>query len=331
MPAQIAEPLFCPVPEQTPPEQALTLRCLLQPGIRAGRLNLYYRPAGSEAFTALPMARSRKGWYGAVVPASATTGKSLQFYVEGSATPRLNSGSSDSPNLIMVRDGAEPVGEGVLAAAGRSEADEPPALREEENPLAEIERERESEGKHVRSAGRMWLGLGLGSAYGWQAGGPLEFRRDQAVAAGMLAGGLAHLLPELGYQLNDRLSVSLQLRLQYIPTEGSGDATQGKPATRAFAALLRGSYSLSEGNLRPFFSAAVGGGDGFRLKVAPSRSSGLVRSDTVRGGPAVAGGGAGLVYHFSSHFAWPTEVRALVGLPDLAAAVEVATGIEVAF
>ena len=73
---------------------------------------------------------------------------------------------------------------------------------------------------------------------------------------------------------------------------------------------------MGDGNLRGFGSLAVGGGSGFRLKVAPDRRTGLVRSDTVRGGPFLGGAGGGVIYHINPHIAWPTELRALAGFPD---------------
>ena len=83
--------------------------------------------------------------------------------------------------------------------------------------------------------------------------------------------------------------------------------------------------------MRGFGSLAVGGGDGFRLKVAPNRQTGLVRSDTIRGGPFLGGAGGGVIYHINPHIAWPTELRALAGFPDVAVSVELTTGLEVAF
>jgi hypothetical protein len=329
LPADIPQDLYCPVPDQTPPDEPLTLRCVLRPGVRAGRLTLHYRPAGSETFTDVPMAKSRKGWYRGVVPASAAIGKSLQYYVEGSAAPKLTSGSSDSPNLVMVHEGADAAAEATMAVAGREE-DEPPTI-EDENPLAEIEKERAREGLRIRPERRLWAGLGLGKGMGWQPGGSLEFRQMQEVGAGVLSGGLGHLQPEIGYQWSERTAFSLQLRFQFVPTEGSGDPTPGKPAVRAISALARATYGIGDGNVRGFGSVAMGGGDGFRLKVPPDRQRDLVRSDTVRGGPFLAGAGGGVIYHFNPHVAWPTELRALAGFPDVALSVELTSGIEVAF
>jgi hypothetical protein len=319
LPAEFPTPLFCPSPPDSPPEEEVVLRCAVAPTTRPGKLSLYYRTAGTETFTEVPMSRTRKGWYTGVVPASATSAKSLQYYVEGKGTPRLASGQPDSPNLILLREGDDD-------ADGGGD-DEPPL---DENPLADVEADRAREHLHLRPPGKVWLGLGTGYAYGWQPGGELEFRKDQKVAAGMLGGGLL-LMPEVGYQWTERLSFSAQLRFQHVPTEGSGDATAGNPATRAIAILVRGTYTVGDDNLRPFVSVVAGGGDGFRLKVPPSREASLVRSDTVKGGPLVGGAGVGLIYHFNPHVAWPTELRGLVGAPSLAAVAELTTAIEVAF
>jgi hypothetical protein len=333
------EPLTCPVPDQAPPDTDMTLRCVVQPGLKP-RLSLYYRPSGSELFTEVPMRSSKKGYYRGVVPASAINGKSLQFYIEGRGTPKLASGNAESPNLILVREGAAPVGSGPLGGGGGDadqdddDDDEPPGVSSaDENPLAGVERERERERAdlHTRPATRWWAGFGMGSGFGWQPGGQLEFRKDQQVAAGPLGPGLMHIMPEVGYQLSSQLAVSLQARAQFVPTQGSGDPTPGRPANKAFALLVRASYSIGEANTRPFISLCGGGGDGFRLRVPPQRQSGLVRSDTVKGGPLLGGAGLGVIHHFNPHIAWSTELRGLAGFPTTAYMVELGTGIEFAF
>jgi hypothetical protein len=178
----------------------------------------------------------------------------------------------------------------------------------------------------------VFVGFGLGSGYGWQPGGSLEFRKDKEVAAGPLSGGLINLLPEIGYQLTDDLALSMQARLQFVPSEGSGDPNAGAPVEKAYAVLLRAVYAFgTTTNLRPFFSACVGGGDGFRLRVPRDPDAQLVRSDTVRGGPLLGGAGIGFAYHFNTHAAWTTELRLITGLPTLAAVADLSTGLEVGF
>lgn len=326
LPAEIREPLQCVSPDQTPPNHEVTLRCV--PRGRVGKVALFYRSAGSETFTEVPMPRTPKGWYVAVVPASAVTGKSLQYYMESSGGAQVHNGSSDSPNLLLVRADA-PAGD----EENKDGDQPPPGGHEDENPLASIEHEQEVAqlDLHRRTPGSVFVGFGLGTGYGYTIGHALEFRTDQEVGAGPLSGGLLHLLPELGYQWDDHLAFSVQVRLQYIPTEGSGDATPGAPATKALAVLLRGVYAVGEGNWRGFLSGVAGGGDGFRLKVPPQPAANLPRSDTVRGGPVVVGAGAGFAYHFNRHVAWPTEARLLLGVPSIAAVVEISTGVELGF
>jgi hypothetical protein len=279
------------------------------------------------------MSRSSKGWYMGVVPSKATSGTSLQYYFEakGGSSP-LENGRADSPNTMMVREGAAPVGRGTLAAA-RWRSKEDASVNVDENPLADLEKDRELEraqaGVHRRPAGRLWAAFSAGTGQGWQAGRQLDFRTDHKVGAGPLSGGLVQLLPEIGYQISDELAVSVQLRYQYISIEGQGDSTLGSPADRALSVLVRGFRFWGDGNAQLFATASVGGGEGFRLVVPPTGD--VARTDTVRGGPLIAGPGAGFVYHFSRHIAWATELRALAGLPDFAVAADLGTGLQVGF
>jgi hypothetical protein len=335
LPADIPQPLYCPAPDEAPPETEVVLRCVTQPGLRLARLLLYYRPPGTETFTEVAMSRSSKGWYTGVVPSQATSGTSLQYYVEakgGAAGAGLANGKAESPNLMMVREGAPPVGRGTLAAA-RFRSNEP-SVNVDENPLADLEKEHDLErtaaGLHRRPAGRPWAAFGLGTGEGWQAGKALEFRTDQKVNAGPLSGGLVHVLPELGYQLSDDYAVSVQLRYQYISIEGQGDGTQGSPAGGALSLLVKGYWFWGDGNAQLFGTASVGGGQGFRLVVPPTEGANL-RTDTVRGGPLIAGPGVGFAYHFNRRVAWAGELRLLAGVPDFAAVGELGMGVQVGF
>jgi hypothetical protein len=337
-PARGSEPLSCRAPDEAPPDNEVMFRCAAGADTRVTKMILHYRAAGSELFTDLPMTRNKRGWYIAVVPASATTGKSLQYFVEGRGPVKVSSGSSESPNLILVREGAAPAGPGdPLPGQGEASAeDAQPSKSIDENPLEAVaqqrELERDREASHRRGAGHLFLGFGLGTGYGWQPGGTLEFHTEKEVAAGPLSGGLINLLPELGYQLSDDLALSLQARLQFVPADGSGDPKPGSPVEKAYAVLVRAVYAVgATSNLRGFLSACVGGGDGFRLKVPRDPTETLVRSDTVRGGPFLAGAGLGLAYHFNSHAAWTGELRAISGLPSLAVVADLSTGLEVGF
>jgi hypothetical protein len=333
-----SDPLYCPVPLEAPTSQEVLLRCAVRPDLRPSRLMLHYRPAGTEKFSAVSMRRAGKGYFQGVVPAEATAGKSLQFFVEAGGPNKVSAGTAESPNVLLLREGATPVGQGGDASESKEAEAEAAAeaeriRREDEDPLAASELKRELALVRRRPAGKFWAALGLGSGYGWQPGSDLEFRPNRRIDAGPLAAGLAHALPEIGYQLTDRLSLSVQGRLQYAPVDGSGDPLPGTPRQTATAVLLRGTLGFGEGPFHAIATACVGGGKdgGFRLVVPASNKADLPRSDTVQGGPFLAGVGGGLVYHFSRRVALPLEVRALAGFPSLAAVLEVGTGVVFAF
>jgi hypothetical protein len=340
LPAAVPQPLYCPTPEVAPPSAEIALRCVPRPGVAVGKMMLFYRSAGKEEFTSVPMTRSHKGWYSGLVPASAVVGRSLQYYVEARAPNRkaTSNGQPDSPNTMSIREGAAPVGRGTLAAAHFKST----TVAKDDNPLLAAEAEREhavvESSDHRRLPRRPFVGAGIGSGWGWHTRRVLEFKSGNAVEPGFSPGTLLQLTPELGYQLDARYAFSLQLRYQYIPETGSGDTSGGHPQHSAWALLARGYRYYGDRNAQLFTSATFGGGQGFRLVIPPSppardgtQMASINRNDTIRGGPIVLGPGAGVVYHFTSHFAFLAEARLLVGVPDFATIVEVSTGAQVGF
>jgi Tfp pilus assembly protein PilF len=335
LPATITQPLYCLTPDEAPPSVQIPLRCVPRPGLSVARMVLFYRGPGSERFTAVPMARSRKGWYAGVVPPAASAGKSLQYYVEahgpGNKVSTTN-GQADSPNLLLIREGAKPAG--LLAAAEpRGEA---PVRQEkdEENPLAVVEQQRAralEEGARRRSSHAVWLAVGIGSGYGWHPTRRLEFHDENQIGTGVSPAGLIQVTPEVGLQLGARYAVSIQGRLQIIPDSGSGDNKPGSPARTAVAAFVRVHRFYGLGSAQLFLTGTLGAGDGFRLTVPPHPELGAGRSDTVRGGPLALGPGAGFIYHFTRHFGWAVETRLLVGFPAFAALGEASTGAQLSF
>jgi hypothetical protein len=332
------------VPDEAPPATEIALRCVPRPGVNFARIMLFYRPANSETFTQVPMTRSRKGWYSGLVPANAVVGKTLQYYVEAQAagkpagknksTAVTSMGQSDSPNLLSIKQGAAPVGQGTLAAA-HFKKDTPVTSAKDDDPLLAAEREREREevatNDHRRHTGRLFVGAGIGSGYGWHGKRVLEFRTEQAVATGFSPGGLLQVTPELGYQWDEHTAFAVQMRFQWIPEQGSGDTKAGSPAHGAWAAFARAYRFFGNANGQPFLTGTAGFGQGFRLVVPPHPEAGVTRNDTIRGGPIVLGPGAGYIHHFSPRFSWNAEVRLLAGLPDFAALFEFSTGGQVAF
>jgi hypothetical protein len=328
-----SQPLECQNPAESPPGTSIEFRCKADRKARISRVSVYYRRPGREEFSQLPAKGGKDGWYVATVPASEVVGSLLHYYIEArDAKDRevATIGRVDSPNLVIIRNPASAEDE----RSGWTGAE----VKAEENPLETMRRDREQaapRSERQRKPLSFWVGLGVGSGYGWHPERRLEFRQDLKVRDGVHASGLMHFSPEIGFQITQGLAIAVQGRHQYIPGAGSAEGNMGAPAGGANAGLLRLLYQLGRGNFQVVFSAMAGAGEGFRLVVPAQKVSGtemgLDRRDTVRGGPFVFGPGLGLLYYINSTIAWSTELRGLVGIPDRAATGDLGTGLQVTF
>jgi hypothetical protein len=339
LPATLTSPLQCPSPDEAPPGHSIFLRCVPGSEVPVSRMLLFYRLPGVEKFSSTKMTRTPRGWWTGTIPAEASTGKSAQFYVEArDATGQAvaSNGRVDSPNLILVREGAAVVGKGSLPGIRHSSVS---ANVAEENPLDELAQRQlgREPGVHRRKVKAFWFGLGIGTGYGWHRATKLEFRDDLRVEAGLSSGGLFYLAPEIGYQFSESLGISVQGRHQFIAqqTEGTPDKRAGGPARGAQSALAKFSYFAGSGNFQTVLSVIFGGGEGFRLLVPPRPTNdpmtSLPRSDTVRGGPLMAGASVAFLYHFATHFALALDVKALLGFPDSGRLLDVGLGTQFGF
>jgi hypothetical protein len=337
LPARIPQPLYCPTPDEAPPGERITLHCVLAPDVPAEKVLLYYRAPGDRRFTSAATTRSTKGWYRGIIPGDVVQGRSLHFYMEArdANNERVgNAGRDDSPNVVLIREGASPVGTGLFAGVRFRRQDEVAPGASEEDPLEAVardrERERAAEGLRRRRDGSVYVGVGLGSGYGYHRTQRLEFYGDAIIEQGWIPSGLLHVTPEIGYQFNPHFALSLLGRLQVISQSGSGDMRVGNPARSAYAVLARPQFLLGQRNVQLNLSGYLGGGDGFRLTVPPQLPK-FRRNDSVRGGPLVVGGGVGVLLHLSPHFALAVDGRWLLGYPDFATVADAGTSLQIAF
>jgi hypothetical protein len=336
LPATISEPLHCVTPDEAPPAVQIPVRCVARPGIAVARMVLYHRAPGSAKFTAVAMARSRQGWYQAMIPPTVVAGKSLQYYVEAHGTgkrPSASAGDEESPNLLLIRANAPRAGQKIATGSEPSPSARPEV---EENPLALADQEHALKiadaGIRRRGHNALWFGVGGGTAYGWHPTQRLELHDDNQVGPGFSPAGIGQITPEIGVQLGTAYAVSIQARFQFIPESGSGETTvTDAPKHSAFAVFARLYRFFGRGQGQPFVTGTLGGGEAFRLKVPPHPELMLGRSDTVRGGPVALGPGLGYLYQFNGHFAWAVEARVLLGIPTVAALGELSTGAQLAF
>jgi hypothetical protein len=107
MPARLREALTCAVPDEAPLRADLFVHCVARPNLKARSIVFYYR-AGSARYTSVPMERTAKGWYAALVPGVHVTGKVLQYYAEaldGREAVVANNGKEASPNILSLHAG----------------------------------------------------------------------------------------------------------------------------------------------------------------------------------------------------------------------------------
>jgi hypothetical protein len=112
LPSSIPQPLYCPTPDEGQQGSDLYIHCATQSGVKGKPAALFYRPSGVLHFNSLAMEKTRKGWYAAVIPASSTSGKVLQFYVEAHndrGDVIANYGRATSPNIMTLKPAGAPV------------------------------------------------------------------------------------------------------------------------------------------------------------------------------------------------------------------------------
>jgi hypothetical protein len=331
--------LDCPTPDDVPPDKSVKLRCAAAANLNLSRVFLMYRLPGSEEFGSVEMERTSKGWFQGKIPKKAVTGKSVQFYFEGrnaGGKPVVSNGRSDSPNLILIREkGAAEEAEAEAAEAAGS------AVDTEENPLDERNEaagprlylgkvDKSRIGLDTRYGNRRWwLGIGVGSGWGYAKGDGLEVRTElqSGFAAGFGWAGLGHLAPELGLQVTPDFAISIQGRNQWIPQP---EKYSKYTARGAHSVLLRLLFFQKQQRVR-FFGALMGGaGEGFRfvLKPDPKRPD---FKDTVRGGPYLAGLGGGINIELASAVSFVLELNALAGFPIFSVVADVNAAIQFNF
>lgn len=326
LPNPVPEPVFCPLPDEVPPGQDMAVWCAVDPAVHAKKATLFVRPPDQSEFTKVAMERSAQGWWVATVPGASVRGTLLQFYVQAEKTNAevlAATGNDASPGFVLVRPKARPV-RAVMTQSFLDGDDDPVAGSVIEEVPVEAPK-----GFQWR---KMWVALQGGSAYGWHSDASLEFRTDIEVPSGTASAGTFHVLPEVGYRLNDKWSASLQVRYQKVPNEGDTGGRPGGPAPGAFSALLRALYErpLSQ-KLNLGISGYLGGGEGVRFVMDPIPNKGRSGTDTVRGGPLLLGAGVGVFYSLTDRLAVSADMRTLLGVPDKALLGEFNLGFRYAF
>ena len=352
LPAHISA-LDCPTPDEAIIDKPLVLRCAVAPSLPVASVYLLYRAPGKEDYTEVAMTKTPKGWLQAKVPKKAVDGKSFQFYFEGrnaDGKAVVANGGADSPNIVLVVE--EESKHEVSKSKSGAEEDENPLEDQSEGGsrsprlhLGHIDKARE--GLDTRFGKRKWwIGLGVGSGYGYAKGNGFEAVNKSPETTcptsgctpfhllqteflpGLAWAGLGHLAPEVGYQLNPDMALSLEGRLQWTGQPAKYAQFAAKGAIGVLGKLI---LFTKQSQLRFFGSAMLGGGQ-FRLVVYPDAgqpNDNTDFKDTVVGGFVLAGLGGGLNYEATKAVSLVVEVNALAGLPVFSAVVDLNLALQI--
>jgi hypothetical protein len=297
-----------------PAGQPLPVTVVPDKDLGAAAIVLRYRPGNVAAFTDLPMQRNAAGGFEATIPASATSGEQVVYFIEA----RRQDGSA----IIKRGSAADPIVVGLIAPGL---VDGPTAAPAAPTPPA-------------AAAGSFYVAILAGTGFGW-ASGTGETTLNDVKSAGMAWAQAGHIAPEVGYFVTPRLRLGLQGRIQLVTgateyhlqdvqpgsTECGGDGIC-TPAKWAVAGLLKATWLLVEPTsaFQPYVAFSAGGG--YIRHVAETKSpmwcgtSGTgACKDTIAGGPVLFGPSFGFQYKLSDSVGLVAELQALVGMSKFTA------------
>ncbi len=345
LPATITA-LDCPYPDDTPPGQKVTLRCVAAASLGVSGVALYFKGFEMSDYEKMDMAKSSKGWWQATVPKKRVDGKSLQFYFEGldaGDKPVVSNGRAESPNVMLIVDR----GSQVATAPSGAEVDENPL--EESNrtaPRFQLGTRDEKADIDTRYGNRrFWIGIGAGTGMAVAINGTLESRVcGLGDASGKCVGGfpalshsvkvdgpgwarLAQLVPEIGLQINPDWAISVEGRHQWIP---QAKKVADYAASGAHAVLFKILHYTKQKRTRVAYGVLGGGGSGVRMNIQ-SDAANPELWDTILIGGVLLGGTAALNYEISRSFTWTVGVNGLYGFPHKGLVFDLNTGIQFNF
>jgi hypothetical protein len=301
----------------------IAIKATIAPELGATKVILSFTTEGSEDFGEREMKQDpvvEGNWVGEI-PASATSGASVGYYIEAQNDAEktlATKGSDRTPIRIKL------VGPGGAPVAAKKK-------------VAPKDTESSS-----------WaLGLGLGSGVGYATGKGEVNAFHQLKPAGFAAAQLLHIAPEVGYFLSPDLLLSVQLRIQIVtggtpyydgPNGTSQCGTSGvcNPASYAFAGLARLLWFLSDADFRPYLGGVAGLGQirhvaTFKSITNCGEQGTATCVDTVASGPVLFGGAAGFFYEVASGFSLTLGTNLLLGVPHFTFNIDFNGGVALEF
>lgn len=270
---------------------------------------LSYKSGDDDDYTTKDLTKSGSHFSGQI-PASATGGRKVSYYLE----------AQDAEGTVLAAVGGEarPL---VVSLGGKSCGDD-----------------EECDEGGGPAGPPIFIGVLGGIGVGYTTG-HADLTNANKVINGFAPSSAFHLAPEFGYFIAPDWRLSLQARIQFVsgPTPlVDGNGTH-QPAKTGIAALARSAWFFGSGGLRPYVTAALGGGQ-IRHVVVFDKAARMCGAsgdqkcvDTVTAGPLLVGGGGGLSIAFTEHVGAIVEVNALLGVPKFTAHFDFNGGLSLRF
>jgi hypothetical protein len=288
--------------------------------LEATSIVLRYRPATAYAFTDLPMKKGASGAYEASIPAAATSGEQVLYFIEArrvNGTVLFARGSAAEPIVVTLAGAAKTTTTTTTTTTGGGTA--------------------------AGTEGRLFFGLLGGAGVGWVSGAG-EATRNDVASSGIDWTPTGQLAPELGYFVTPQFMIGVQGRLQlvtgatayHVPNADPNECGMDNicsPAKGALAALLKATwFPTAPGSaFQPYLSLSAGGGTIRHVSkvsgVATCGSGTEICKDTVAAGPVLFGPGVGFRYAVSDAFGIVAEISSLIGVPNFTANADLNLGV----
>jgi hypothetical protein len=299
----------------------IPINVTIDASLGAKNVVLSFSADGSDDFGERKMQEASPGNWTGEIPASATEGAKVSYYIEvNGADDQLigSKGSATAPLVVKL------LGPGGAPLVPAKKVQAPPP-------------------KEPENTGPSWfLSVGFGSGFGWTTGNGEVNGMDKIKPAGFAPAKLVHIAPEIGYFIQPHLLLSLQGRFQIItgptPYYSTTECTGGEcaPASYAIAGFGRARWLFGEDSLHPFVGGLAGLGTIRHVTSFPATADcGLNGKttcvDTIKSGPVFVGGTAGFMLDVTSLFSFVAETNIVAGFTSFTFNFDLNLGVAVQF
>ena len=297
------------------------IEVLLGADVTPVKVSAFYRVEGATDFTEVKLSKQGDCKYTGAIPATAMKGSLIHYYVaalDGNNKSIASKGSSGSPNILELTAAKKQV-------AIKDDVEDP--IGGGKGGGERIDTGGEVSGGVIAGGKRpkVMITVAGGTGFGYVTGNTEGGNMVQQCCVG---NSYVVLLPEVGYQVNDKLSIGLAARIGLpLGANVNAEGSEGH-STIAPGAHVRVRYALSPSGEGIRVMGQLGGGV-MRNTIKLTTNTPGMDTDIVGQGPLLVGGGIGFLKRLSGKVAFVADLSALAGIAvvDKVSGVNVNSGI----